>query len=273
VVDATGSSTSGAAAASFAAAAITTVTANAVAIWLWSTPDDNDLNAETQGTRRTTTRRPPARTALMHASTSSSDGRSTGPRAITQATNGNDNWVSATLALRPAADAPDPSASWFPGSGVSVAVEVAFDTDPLTGTAVWTDITSDVLEFSTSRGRSNEYEQTSPGTARFRLANADRKYDPEYTAGAYYQKLTPMREVRVRTRYSGTTFDLWRGFIQSWPQVYDIGDNWCSCEPSAIDGLSVLANRRFSRRRTGRSSPQTPHRSTGRSETRRATCS
>lgn len=243
-IDATGSSTNGGAAATFAAAAITTVTNGAVAIWLWSTPDDNDLGSETQGTK-----------AYDYQTTLSSDGAhacvyltkatagSTGTTTITQITNGNDNWASATLALRPVADDSNPATTWFPGSGLEVAVEVAFDTDPLTGAATWTDITTDVMSMTLRRGRSSEFEATSPGTASFVLRNDDRKYDPEHAAGIYNGKLTPMREVRVRARYSSTNYNVWRGFIESWSQSYN-PPRWATCEPSAIDGFTVLANRR-----------------------------
>lgn len=116
------------------------------------------------------------------------------------------------------------------GDGVVFTVEIGFSTSsgsnqvPLGGALtdiVWTDVTSYVRDVSTKRGRNSELDAFSTGSAQITLSNASRIFDSEYTAGAYYGKLTPGRPIRIRAQYgAGSTTNLFFGFVDAWEQQY-----------------------------------------------------
>lgn len=71
-------------------------------------------------------------------------------------------------------------------------VEVGFSTSAGSGTVplgstlssiTWTDVTEYVQGVSIQRGRSNELDDFSTGSATIVLENNDRRFDPEYAAG------------------------------------------------------------------------------------------
>lgn len=114
--------------------------------------------------------------------------------------------------------------------GVVFTVEIGFSTTsgnnkvPLGGSLtdiVWTDVSQYVRDVSTKRGRNNELDDFSTGSATVVFSNADRRFDSEYTAGPYYGKLTPGRPIRIRAQYgAGLTTNLFFGFVDSWEQQY-----------------------------------------------------
>lgn len=135
------------------------------------------------------------------------------------------------------------------GDGVTLTVEVGFSTTagagkvPINSTLssiTWTDISADVRSLSTTRGRSSELNDFTTGSLQLVLSNADRKYDPEYAAGAYYGKLTPGRPIRVKAQPSGgSTSGVFLGFVDEWNQQYD-APNDATALVTASDGFKVL---------------------------------
>jgi hypothetical protein len=111
------------------------------------------------------------------------------------------------------------SVAWF--DGVTITVEVAFTTAPLASSPSWTDVSAYVRGIEVDRGRSDEFSKFGPGTCSVTFSNRDRRFDPEYAAGAYFGNLNPMKKIRVRATYSATTYDLFVGFVQGWPQQYE----------------------------------------------------
>lgn len=103
-------------------------------------------------------------------------------------------------------------------------LQVAFDTTPKQ-TPTWTTVASTSLRTLRSaeidRGRSSSLDQYEAGRATFVLDNRDRKFDPSYTAGAYYGKLLPNKRVRLRATYASVTTTRFEGFVDGWPQSYD----------------------------------------------------
>lgn len=127
---------------------------------------------------------------------------------------------------------------------VSVTVEIAFGYGAF-DTPVWTDVSEYVREFTTDRGRQDEFGSYSPGTARVVLSNAGRRFDPSHAAGDYYGNLVPMVPLRISAIYAPAVLDedggvlldeegdiigvgpgdsveypLFYGFVQGWPQQY-----------------------------------------------------
>lgn len=98
-------------------------------------------------------------------------------------------------------------------------IQVAFDTTPLEY-PTWTDITSYVRSASTKRGRQDEFDTFSVGTAGAVVDNRDRRFEPEYPSSAYYPNVKPNRRFRVRMEYLGVTYHLFTGFVDGWPQEY-----------------------------------------------------
>jgi len=112
-------------------------------------------------------------------------------------------------------------------------LEVEFDA------GVWTDITADMVDVQTRRGRNKESGAYEAGTMTFTVRNDTRKYDPDYAAGTYYGKLRPNRRARLRATYSAVTYDLFLGYIDRISQVYG-GPNEATAEFQVTDGFKIL---------------------------------
>jgi hypothetical protein len=128
-------------------------------------------------------------------------------------------------------------------------VEIGFSTTsgantvPLNGLLtdiVWTDVSAYVRSVTTNRGRNNELDDFSTGTASITLSNADRRFDPEYTAGPYFGAVTPGRPVRVRAQYAGgTTFGVFFGWVDGWDQQYNFPAD-ATVVVTASDAFKIL---------------------------------
>lgn len=111
--------------------------------------------------------------------------------------------------------------------------------------STWTDITAYVRSGSIKRG-SNRVDSPilryDAGTATITLDNSDRRFDPTNLSGPYVSggasQVTAMRAVRIRATWAGTTYDLWRGFADSWDISWDV--NYSECILSATDAFKVL---------------------------------
>ena len=121
-----------------------------------------------------------------------------------------------------------------------------------TGTSedpVWVDITEWVQSGSTTRGANridNPIIQYEAGTCSIVLDNSDRRFDPSYLDGPYVDPLngttqvTAMRAMRVRVVWDGSTYEIFRGFVDTW-DVQWIGETYSECTMTATDAFKVLA--------------------------------
>ena len=133
--------------------------------------------------------------------------------------------------------------------GMALTVEVGFSTSAGSGTVpigstlasiTWTDITQYVRSVSTSRGRSSELDTYPTGNCQMVLDNRTRLFDPEYSAGTYYGKLTPLRPIRIRVTPSGGSIrSIFFGFVDRWPQAYSYPDD-ATVTVTASDAFKVL---------------------------------
>lgn len=119
-------------------------------------------------------------------------------------------------------------------------VEVAFATAPTAADQTWTDVTDYVRAISIRRGRDHELQRAEAGTMSVLLDNRDRRFDPTYTSGAYYPNVLPMRQIRVRAYWGGTVYDLYRGFVEAWPQAWPEYGKDAVVEVTAFDALGAL---------------------------------
>jgi hypothetical protein len=120
-------------------------------------------------------------------------------------------------------------------------VEIAFDDGPYVVSPTWTDVTSYVREMSIDRGRSDDWG-TFDGSASVVLSNLDRRFDPFNTAGPYYGKLLPRRQIRLSGVTTFGTFNVFRGFVDGWPPVWTDAGKDSTVTLSCMDALGLLAS-------------------------------
>lgn len=122
-------------------------------------------------------------------------------------------------------------------------VEIAFGASdtPYTLSPTWTNVTNDVRSMSVDRGRSDDWG-TFDGSATIVLDNRSRKYDPFNTASPYNGRLTPRRQIRIRSTFGGTTYDVFRGFIDGWPAEWSEAGKDSTVTLSCFDALQLLAS-------------------------------
>lgn len=120
-------------------------------------------------------------------------------------------------------------------------VEIGFDHGPYVASPTWTDVTSYVRAIEISRGRADETQNFESGTASVVLDSRDRRFDPFYSAGPYYGKLEPRRQIRIRATVSGTTYDIFRGYIEGWPVELTDANYDSTVTLSCFDALGLLA--------------------------------
>ena len=120
-------------------------------------------------------------------------------------------------------------------------VEIAFDDGPYVVSPTWTDVTSYVREMSIDRGRSDDWG-TFDGSASVVLSNRDRRFDPFNTAGPYYGKLLPRRQIRLSGVTTFGTFNVFRGFVDGWPPVWTDAGKDSTVTLSCMDALGLLAS-------------------------------
>lgn len=114
---------------------------------------------------------------------------------------------------------------------------------------VWSDITPYFQRITTRRGASRadgpliRYEA---GTCTIVLKNSDGRFDPANTSGPYTSggvtQVTPMRAVRIRATWAGTTYDVWRGFLDSVDLDYpSMSPSYATATFACTDAFKVLA--------------------------------
>jgi hypothetical protein len=93
---------------------------------------------------------------------------------------------------------------------------------PVSTTATWVDVSDRVVSFTARRGRNDELDLYTAGTAVLRLDNRDRAMDPTYALGPYFGQLTPRQRIRIRCTYGGITYGVWHGVVDDWPQSWQV---------------------------------------------------
>ena len=132
-------------------------------------------------------------------------------------------------------------------------VEVAFANNMSTPIAscTWTNVSADVVTGSTSTGKSDPTStQAEAGRATIRLFNVSGRYNPFNTASPYYGPFTdgtdtavlglvPMKRIRIRATWAGTTYNVWHGFVEAWQMVWP-SPSEAYCDVTATDGFKQL---------------------------------
>ena len=110
-------------------------------------------------------------------------------------------------------------------SNVSITVEIAFDSNPLDSSQTFTDVSAYLRSFTTSRGRISNLDKFQTGTAIVELDNRDNRFSPNQSTHYYDSsigrtKIQPLKRLRIRATHSSTTYDLFHGFVESFPVNY-----------------------------------------------------
>lgn len=117
-------------------------------------------------------------------------------------------------------------------------------------TSSWQDISDYVIDWRVKWGRSSAFETMRPTTLTLRLLNTDRRFEPGYSSGAYYDYLKCGTLLRLRVSFTaGSTvdMDLFYGSVNSIRLQYpnkrtDTGGAYATIEASCP--LAVLAKER-----------------------------
>lgn len=109
-----------------------------------------------------------------------------------------------------------------------------------TESLAWTDISAYVRSFTYTRGRTDEVSQSSGGTATIVLNNRDRRFEPEYASSPYYPYVLPLRRIRIRALWDGTTYDLFNGYAAQWPQSWSNSPEDQESAVACVDGFEPL---------------------------------
>jgi len=120
--------------------------------------------------------------------------------------------------------------------GVTLTVEISFDA-PSVEPPTWVDLTDKAQQIEIERGRSYELDDFQAGRAVVRFDNRDRMLDPTFPGA--YSGLLPMARLRIRATQNAKTYDLFYGYINSWPTAYEKND-YAQTTITAFDALAVL---------------------------------
>lgn len=135
------------------------------------------------------------------------------------------------------------------GSGFGVWDESVWDSATWGPDVTWTDVSAYLLHengINVDRAFSRDLQGWNPGTCSFVLNNTDGRFSPTNLSGPYVTagvtEVRPWRPVRIRATHvsSGVTYDVFRGYILSWGEVWERGANLAQTTVSCVDELASL---------------------------------
>jgi len=125
-------------------------------------------------------------------------------------------------------------------------VSIAFNDGPYVANPTWTDVSSYVRSLSTDRSRDNDWGNFT-GSASVELDNRDRRFDPFCTTSPYWDtvtnktKLLPRRQIKIEASYGGSTYPVFRGYIDGWPPTWTNAGKDSTVTLQCYDALSLLS--------------------------------
>lgn len=132
-------------------------------------------------------------------------------------------------------------------SNVTLTCEIAFDSNPLDSSQTFTDVTAYLRGFETTRGRISDLAEFQTGTATVVLDNRDNRFSPNqsthyYDSSAGRTKIQPLKRLRIRATHSSTTYDLFHGFVESFPVQYAGQGYDASTKIRVVDAFKLFFN-------------------------------
>jgi hypothetical protein len=102
-------------------------------------------------------------------------------------------------------------------------------------------ITNQVQRIAIRRGRDRMFEQYQPGQAIIQFLDRTGDWNPDNMASPYFGDILPMRQVKIHTTYSGTTYNLFTGFISSWDWNWaDQAADYAIVTIQCVDAFRIL---------------------------------
>ena len=132
-------------------------------------------------------------------------------------------------------------------SNVTLTCEIAFDSNPLDSSQTFTDVTAYLRSFETTRGRISDLTEFQTGTATVVLDNRDNRFSPNqsthfYDSSAGRTKIQPLKRLRIRATNSSTTYDIFHGFVESFPVQYAGQGYDASTKIRVVDAFKLFFN-------------------------------
>jgi hypothetical protein len=138
-------------------------------------------------------------------------------------------------------------------------VEIAFQADPYASSPTWTDVSKYVRgDVTIKRGRNFELNKNEAGTASLTLENTDGRFSPVNTTpgptAPYAPYVLPYRPIRITAIADvfGTTYPLFRGYVERWPQKWTDAGNYGTVDITAVDGSKTALSKKFGPRYSDR---------------------
>jgi len=78
------------------------------------------------------------------------------------------------------------------------------------------DVSNQVDQISTQRGRNAQSDQFQMGSMSMRIVDMNGDFNPQNASGPYYGLLSPMRKVQISASYDGVGYNIFSGFITSY---------------------------------------------------------
>ena len=113
--------------------------------------------------------------------------------------------------------------------------------------SVIVDVSDQVDTITTSRGRNATSDVFQTGTMSLRIVDENGDFNPQNTAGPYFNLLTPMRKVQITATYSGVTYPIFSGFITGYNTVTPRNAGELSYTTiTAVDAMRLAQNAQVS---------------------------
>jgi hypothetical protein len=132
-------------------------------------------------------------------------------------------------------------------SNVDLTVEIAFDSNPLDSTQTFTDVSPYLRRFSINRGRATNLSDFNPAAVTVVLTNTDNRFSPNQTTHYYdavnnRTKVQPLKRIRIKADYGGSTYTLFHGFVESFPVNYPAQGSDSETKLQCVDAFKLFNN-------------------------------
>jgi hypothetical protein len=109
------------------------------------------------------------------------------------------------------------------------------------------DVSDQVDTITTQRGRNAASDVFQTGTMSLRIVDENGDFNPQNTAGPYYNLLSPMRKVQITATYDGVTYPIFSGFITGYNTVTPRNAGELAYTTiTAVDALRLAQNAQIS---------------------------
>jgi hypothetical protein len=113
--------------------------------------------------------------------------------------------------------------------------------------SVIVDVSNQVDTITTQRGRNATSDVFQTGTMSLRIVDENGDFNPQNTAGPYYNLLSPMRKVQITATYDAVTYAIFSGFITGYNTVTPRNAGELAYTTiTAVDALRLAQNAQIS---------------------------